>query len=252
MVRAEPNTRPGLRDALAVKPVKTAYQQVADQLRTLILGGDLAPGDRLPPESELIELFGVSRSTVREALRALSSQGLITTSRGATGGSVVAPPDESGVGEYLEVKIGLLTRGNHLGVDELLEARALLEVPAAGLAALRRRDAELTALERDTGRRGQPIPRENHMRFHESVLDASGNSLLRMMTRPLFGVLRVRFLRDAAPTDFWNAVGDDHHEILDAIRKSDQERAEQRMSEHLSRLRDTYLAIQRRFDNEQG
>jgi GntR family transcriptional repressor for pyruvate dehydrogenase complex len=85
MARAEPNSRRGARDSLGIQPVKTAYQQVADQLRSLILGGDLSPGDRLPPESELIELFGVSRGTVREALRALASQGLITTSRGATG-----------------------------------------------------------------------------------------------------------------------------------------------------------------------
>jgi GntR family transcriptional repressor for pyruvate dehydrogenase complex len=118
-------------------------------------------------------------------------------------------------------------------------------VPAAGLAALRRSDAELAAIERDTGRPGQSVPHQSHMRFHESVLDASGNSLLRMMTRPLFGVLRVRLLRDAAPTNFWHDVGEDHLGILEAIRKSDRELAEQRMSEHLARLRTTYLAIMR-------
>src|SRR5690606_27188041 len=74
---------------LPVSSVRTAYQQVAEQLRELILTGALSAGDRLPPEAELAATFGVSRSTVREALRVFASRDLIRTARGTTCGTFV-------------------------------------------------------------------------------------------------------------------------------------------------------------------
>ena len=69
-----------------------AYQLLADSLRTQITSGRLRPGERLPTEPQLCVRSGVSRSTVREALRLLTSQHLIVTTRGVTGGSYVARP----------------------------------------------------------------------------------------------------------------------------------------------------------------
>src|SRR3954468_11719481 len=99
----------GARAALAVSRLQPAYQQVADQLRALIISGELVAGDRLPPEGELGASFGVSRSTVREALRSLASQGLIETTRGTTGGTFVTRIKPAAVTSYLETSIGLMS-----------------------------------------------------------------------------------------------------------------------------------------------
>ena len=79
-----------------------AYQVLADALRAKILAGELEPGRKLPIEPELSAQYGVSRSTVREALRVLASQNLIATTRGVSGGSFVAPPNPEQISGYLE------------------------------------------------------------------------------------------------------------------------------------------------------
>lgn len=230
---------------LSLRPVKTAYAQVADQLRDMILGGQLTPGDKLPIESELTELFGVSRSTIREALRVLGSQQLITTKRGVGGGSFVAEPNVVELGQQLEANIGLLAGLEKVTVDDLLEARVMLEVPAAGLAAQRRTAEHLQLMEASAGTPGHRPRPDLHMQFHRIVLDAAGNKLLGLMTNPVFRVLRERFLRDAAPRQFWHRVRSDHQAIAEAIRASDAERAESLMAEHLGQIRETYLSIEK-------
>src|SRR6478735_5117351 len=80
----------------------TAYQALAADLRDRIVSGEFQPGDRLPIEPDLCVRYGVSRSTVREALRLLASQNLIRTVRGTTGGSFVAHPDPDHISAYLE------------------------------------------------------------------------------------------------------------------------------------------------------
>src|SRR2546427_8574550 len=106
----------------------------------MILAGKLRAGHRLPTEAELRAQFGVGRSTIREALRMLSSERLLTTSRGVGGGSSVAHLNHDDVTEMLEVAVAVLTNSEGVSVAELLEARDLLEVPAARLAAVRRTD----------------------------------------------------------------------------------------------------------------
>src|SRR5438105_3541510 len=86
---------------LGVRPIRLAFQQVADQLRELIVHGELGPGTRLPSEPELATQFLVSRSTIREALRMLSSQQLITTSRGVGGGSYITHPEPEAISRVL-------------------------------------------------------------------------------------------------------------------------------------------------------
>jgi len=231
-------------DAFAVSPVKTAYQQVADQLTDMIISGVLTPGDRLPVESELTELFGVSRSTVREALRALSSKQLITTSRGVGGGSFVVEPSPTQISDELEAKIGLLTGVNLVPVDHLLEARTMLEVPAAGFAASRRSEDHLRQLKATSNLRASQSRPQTNMHFHRVILDAAGNEILKLMTVPLFQVIRRRFLREAAPESFWDRVQDEHIRITEAIIEQDVKGAESLMHEHLAHLRETYLSIQ--------
>src|SRR5919106_6507674 len=232
---------------LAVAKVRPGYQQVADQLRELILEGRINAGQQLPTESELTDMFGASRSTVREALRILSSQNLIVTARGAGGGTFVSRPEPRYVSDFLEASFGLLSDSEHLTVDHLLEAREILEVPAAGLAAVRRTEEHLAVLRSCFPVRAEDASRahlfEGNVRFHITIVEAAGNMVLPVITRPIFSVLRTRFLRDAAPPAFWKRVARDHREILAAIEAESEADARAQMERHLENLRPTYEEI---------
>ena len=106
--------------AIPVRPVRKAYEQVADQLRELIVAGELARGERLPNEKVLAGEFGVSRATVREALRLLAAQNLIRTAKGAGGGSYVTLPTADHISEFFRSSLNLLAEAQHVALDELL------------------------------------------------------------------------------------------------------------------------------------
>src|SRR5690554_2268530 len=107
-----------------------AYRVLADTPRAQILSTELRPGDRLPAESELCELYGVSRSTVREALRALATERLLVTRREVSGGSFVATPEPGDIARLVQSSLSLLTSVDAVSVASLLEVRYMLEVPA--------------------------------------------------------------------------------------------------------------------------
>src|SRR2546423_3466595 len=126
--------------------VRKAYEQVYDQLRELIMRGELERGQRLPGEAELAREFGVSRGTVREALRLLAAHNLIRTAKGAGGGSFVTLPTADHVSEVLQANIRLLNESREVTAEEMLETRELLEPFAARMAAERRTDEDLERL----------------------------------------------------------------------------------------------------------
>ena len=240
---------PGADDdgGLPVSRVRPAYEQVANQLQDLIVKGTLTVGERLPAEGEMATQFGVSRSTIREALRGLSSQRLVHTKRGVSGGTFVAEPSSEHVHTYLETTIGLLSGAEVVSVDEILEARELFEEPAARLAAVRRSEDDLSRLRATLAPDDDADPIhgfEGHKEFHFAILKASGNQLLDVLARPVFSVLETRFVRDRASGGFWAAVEADHQDIFDAISAGDSEASARFMHAHLERLRPMY----ERFD----
>ncbi len=167
-----------------------AYQLLADDLRSQITSGQLRPGERLPTEPELCARSGVSRSTVREALRLLSSQRLIVTTRGVTGGSYVAQPSPAALAENLASGMSLLLSTTPVGLADLMEARELLEVPAVGLAARRRTDADLASLAQALFDPVDDLPSKvaAHRAFHVALAAATGNPLYELVVRPLYSV----------------------------------------------------------------
>ena len=243
---AKAQQRDGQR-SLAVSKVRPAYQQVADQLLDLILSGSLAAGDRLPSEAELSSVFGVSRSTVREALRVLTSRDLVETSRGTAGGTFVRRVELEQVRDYLHTSLGLMSATEGISVSDMLEARAILEVPAARLAAERRQDHHLSslrdAIEREKRTRGRGLKFEEHRNFHALVLQSSANMLLDLMTEPVFRVLQQKFLGPEVEPDFWQRVDDDHEAILGAIEAQDPAAAGHAMSQHLGHLSLAYTDL---------
>lgn len=234
-----------------LRPIKPSYDQVADQLAELISRGVFVPGSRLPDEAQLAAMFGVGRSTVREALRILSARGLVAVMRGSKGGAYVLRQGIEGIAEYLDAVLPLIIGQRLVTVEQLLEARETLEVPAAYRAAKRRNDDHLAQLERCLSPPDLLPPQEvyeNNFRFHLLILEAAGNPLLKAVTWPLFEVLRNRYLRDRAPRGFWDQVLDDHRTILEALRAADSEGAAEAMRQHMGRLRPVYSQLSREVD----
>lgn len=237
---------------------RPAYLELAAALRAQILSGQLKPGDRLPVEPDLSAHYGVSRSTVREALRVLSSQHLVTTTRGVVGGSFVAHPQPEQISEFLETGLSLMAMFDNISVDQLLEVRDILEVPAAGIAAVRHDPKQIdelrdTLFDPATVGTGDLFPRNRT--FHDVLLRMTGNHLLSLVTQPVFRVLNDRFSREAAPRRFWVQVNADHREIFEAIAARDESAAREAMHQHLQRLRSTYRRIDRsrtRANSERG
>jgi DNA-binding FadR family transcriptional regulator len=233
------------KSSVLVTRIQPAYAQVASQLRDLVVTGKLGPGDQLPAENELAAGFGVSRSTVREALRSLAAQNLVHTTRGVTGGTFISYVDEMAVREYLKTSLGLLSRSDGVTVSELLETRASLEVPAARWAALRRTDQQIEELRRSTfDLSNDPDSRfETNQHFHILLIQASGNRLMELVALPIFDVLRTRFTRDAIPVTYADEVDADHREIFQFVKEGDSKGAGEAMREHLKRLSSTYDKI---------
>jgi GntR family transcriptional repressor for pyruvate dehydrogenase complex len=222
--------------------VAPAYQVLAERIRVDIISGQLRPGERLPTEPQLCEQSGVSRSTVREALRLLSSQHLIVTMRGVNGGSFVAEPDPRQLGDTLSDGVGrLLTSGAVTG-DDFLEVRRMLEVPAAGLAASRRRPHHLDDLEGamfDPDHDDLERRIEAHAAFHLGVAAAAGNSLLGLVVRPLYSMSDRGAVERVAPLPFWRTVDRDHRALLAAIRDGDVTRSMELARAHIDNVRPT-------------
>jgi DNA-binding FadR family transcriptional regulator len=221
-----------------------AYEEVADVLRRRVVAGELEPGERLPTETMLATEFGVSRATVREALRQLDAQSLIRTSKGATGGSYVTLPSAGHLSASLRSGIGLLADAQDVSLDELLEARELLEVPAARLAARRRREDDVERLHAaipDNPRAlGAHEQFAHNADFHSVVLEASGNVLLAIAAQPVFDVLQTRLARSTLGSRFHRTINAHHRAIVAAIEAADEDAAGGEMHAHVQYLRPFY------------
>jgi len=221
-----------------------AYEQIAATLRGRVVAGELEPGERLPTETMLATEFGVSRATVREALRQLDAQSLIRTSKGATGGSYVTLPSAGHLSASLRSGIGLLADAQDISLDDLLEARELLEVPAARLAARRRREHDLERLRAAIP--GNPLELgaqdqfAHNADFHAVVLEASGNVLLAIAAQPVFDVLQTRLARSTLGNPFHRAINTHHRAIAAAIEAGDEDAAGGEMHLHVEYLRPFY------------
>ncbi|MEI8241219.1 MAG: FCD domain-containing protein [Actinomycetota bacterium] len=160
---------------------------VAQRLRARIIRGELAEGDSLPAEGALIEEFGVSRPTLREAYRVLEAEQLISVRRGARGGARVHAPSASAAARYA----GLVLEYEGATLADVYEARTLVETPCAALLARRRTKQDLKLLwesvefgESLAGDRPRLI--RHHTEFHALVVRLSGNHTMNLLN----GILR--------------------------------------------------------------
>jgi DNA-binding FadR family transcriptional regulator len=235
---------PAMSALLPVRRVRKAHEQIADQLRALIVSGQLAVGEKLPSESALAKEFGVSRATVREALRTLATERLIFTARGTGGGSRVSSPGLDFISEFLQANMRLLTEMHHITLEELLEAREHLETYGARLAAERHSQADLSRLRESVPSAEAAIETQErfgfNINFHTILMEISGNGLLYISALPVFNVLQNSLGRGELPERWLKQVSYDHAQITDAIEACDGDAAAALMKTHLEDLRPHY------------
>jgi GntR family transcriptional regulator, transcriptional repressor for pyruvate dehydrogenase complex len=211
--------------------------QIVQQIQDAIRSGQLKPGDRLPPERDLAERFGVSRVTVRDALRTLEVLGLVQIRVGATGGAFVTSPGAEIVGEGL-TNLMLLSS---LEPEEIAEARLVLELGSVALAIARASDEDINVLRKmmsdaraalDDG----TYERSMSVRFHLSVAQIARNEAITLFTDSFRGPLSMHAIRKREPrqTSFRQTVKE-HQRIVKAIEQRDVGEAQRRMAEHLTR-----------------
>ena len=234
---------------IVAAPESLVYVRIANELREQILVGAIAAGDRLPRENELSRQFGASRTSVREALRVLTAQGLIATHRGSSGGSVVLELDHRDVMKMLELNMRSMVSSEGSSELEMSEVRELLEVTAAWLAASRRTPDHLTRLAEcipDIAPDSTPTQDQVdlNLRFHYVILEATGNRLLHLFAEPVSVLIHSFFRTQEHEPAYYQMAVEDHRRIARAIASRDAEAARLAMSEH--------IAKQRRYGGEPG
>jgi DNA-binding FadR family transcriptional regulator len=216
---------------------RPAFRAVADDLKARVADGTLVAGSVLPPELELARHYGVSRGTVREALRILSTQGLIVTRRGTRGGSFVT--EGAPESDERPHRLTLSVVEPNVGVPEIIATRALFDVPSARDAARRRTTDDLfflrTALDVPYDGLVQSDSFELHWKFHSALYRIAGNPLITALAYPLAIFAQEnhfsRYSKESAGKSHA-----DHEEIFSAIADRDVLSAEVGMIHHLERL----------------
>lgn len=183
---------------LAPKVTKKAHEVVADQIRQRIVAGELVEGQRLSPEDDLTAQFGVARTTLREALRVLESQGLLAIRRGRGGGPVVTHPDL----EPISMALATVLQLQATTVGDLDAARQMIEPQIAGQLARQHESADLTLLTEAIDVAADAAERGDGLAFglaavevHEALVESSGNNTLTTLTKLLQSMLRDYYTR---------------------------------------------------------
>lgn len=225
---------------------KSLVSIVADALLDRIIGGDLDVGDALPSEAEIGEAHDVSRVTVREALRVLTTQGIIRVTSGI--GSVVTPLDEwQSLGAILRYQSA---RGDDGEVaTQLISVRRMIESEAAALAAPRLSDAALEELAAcvERMRRASAVQDVGafvaaDLHFHDLILRGSGNVFLAALLEPLTRVLAERRAQTSRVPEIQRHAIDEHSAVLRALDDRDPTRARLAMEHHMQQTLDDLRA----------
>ncbi|HVJ59839.1 MAG TPA: FadR/GntR family transcriptional regulator [Burkholderiaceae bacterium] len=230
---------------LAPIHVPKSSDVLADQLRKQILGGELAPGAPLPTERDLVLQTRLSRGSVREALRILEAEGLVSTRPGRLGGSVARQPGDESLAKY----INLFVHGRGISLKSVLQTREAIEPALARLAALNRTAAERDELVRATERVEQayadtPLYLAENVKWHCAIAAASHNELLRAFMVAISSMIyKASAIENFATEDIRRVVIKAHRRILDAIVAGDGAAAERRMARHLAALREQMQAF---------
>lgn len=231
-------------------PSPSTSHAVAERIRSFVAGERLQPGHRLGREEDLAREFGVSRPTLREALRMLSSEHLVRATKGPGGGIFVAATPEQGIELSVSAAVATMLDAQSIGLDELLETRMLIEVPLAGLAAARASEQDvvvLRALGEEVNDAATDHDRmlEADARLHHVIARIADNRLAGAFSGWIVDVLQPRLAAVIEPAVVVSVIAEQHRDLLEAIARGDPGAAERAMREHLVYVRDVVNAVER-------
>jgi len=218
-----------------------AHQVVTERLRHAIHIGTYLPGDKLPPERTLAQQLGVSRMTVREAIRVLRDDGYVSSRRGSAGGITVLDQAE----DAKRLRQVLLGRMKEL--DDDFEFRIAVEGAAAALAARRRTKRDLARLHQafadlEQGRETARFRAADNV-FHLAIADAARNRFMRQAIENVRAMTWVPL--DQVISKVFTSAHEHHAQILQAIEDADPEAAEQAAVAHIQRAqRDLHRVVE--------
>lgn len=207
---------------------------IVNQVRQAILNGKLPPGHRLPSEKELLLQFGVSKHTLREALRALESMGFIEIRQGAGGGPVICEIDMENTREM----IASFLYFKNVSIQHLCEVRKIFEPYLARLAAERSTPEDVEALKSMTESYRKSLKRrkpaiKDEVNFHVILAKASGNPVMTLILDFVNNLLKDLKAHLKPGLEFSEMVLAAHERILEAIVARDGQAASDRMYEHI-------------------
>jgi GntR family transcriptional repressor for pyruvate dehydrogenase complex len=217
-------------------------EEIVDRLVSLIASGKLKPGDRLPPERELMQQLGVGRSSLREAIGSLSLTGVLTVRPGS--GTFVTLSHE----EFLAKPLGWGIPMGPGRVQELIEARRILEQAIVALAAERASETEIAEMKRhlllmNTSRRNRRKFIKADMTFHATLAKASHNNVLQSLFLQIRNLLRSFTEKILLVPGAYDSVISGHGEIFSAIEARDVEGARSALGRHLDLVSDILASV---------
>ncbi|MGH8946290.1 MAG: FadR/GntR family transcriptional regulator [Acidimicrobiia bacterium] len=228
--------------------------EIVGQIEAAIASGSLKEGDRLPPERELAEIFGVSRITVRDALRTMEALGLLDIKVGATGGAFVqAPPSE-----VVERTFGYMVRLASLDPDEVAEARLAVELNIGTLAVLRATREDLDALN-DAIEQGRKALADGSYdssysrEFHALLARAAHNRALEILVRSFRGAFSMAPVRAREPAAVAHRRSLEEHEaIAKGVTARDAAAVGRALADHFARSTDLGARVEELLGSEQS
>jgi DNA-binding FadR family transcriptional regulator len=222
------------------EPTGRAASVIAGQLRRRIIRGELTEGDVLPSEAELLNQFGVSRPTLREAIRVLESESLVVVKRGSRGGIEVSVPRVETAARYA----GLLLEYRQATTADVFVAAAAIEGPCVAMLARSRTAGDLKrlreAVDGERAARGEPtrlLERQNE--FHRMLIEMAGNQTLRVLSDVLRHIIEVatqRYVTERAGEEkipASTAGTRTHEKVIELIADKDAAGAEALWRKHI-------------------
>ena len=212
-------------------------EAIVAQIRTLIRTNRLRPGDRLPSERELCERMGVSRVTVREALRVLEAGGLVEIRVGARGGAFVTTPSSDRIGAGLADLINLAP----ITALEVTEARLVFELGIIPMVVERATEQDIEELRAMTARHIEALRRDEYTmamsaEFHNRVGACTHNAAIEMLVSSFHGPLLMSLREAAVAAPLMGQRGTfEHRHFVEAIAERDTEKAMEIMRKHIGR-----------------
>jgi len=225
---------------LTFQPIKAKkiYEEIVEQIRGMITRGELKPGNRLPPERDMAEFLGVSRASVREALTALETIGILDI-RPGEGTFVKRTSDSETFGS-----LTLLLSVEQTPEVQMMEVRRILETESAALAAKRATDADLQKIEESllVMKTAETISDavDADVRFHFAIAEATKNSVLLRIMNTVADLMHHTFRQDRENLYANPALGarvlSEHEAILKALQARNPDEAWAKMLEHINNI----------------